>query len=454
MAERNSPLILGTEPIGKLLIQYSVPAIIAMTVTSLYNIIDSIFIGHGVGALAIAGLAITFPLMNLVVAFCTLVGIGGATISSIFLGQKDKVRATEVVHNVLIMCIINAVCFGGLTFLFLDSILLFFGASHDTLPYARDFMQVILLGTPITYVFIGLNNVMRATGYPRKAMFSSLLTVGCNIILAPIFIFSFDWGIRGAALATVVSQTVAMVWVLVHFANKKNFIHFDRRYSRLKVRVVAKIFSIGMSPFLMNVCACVVVIFINNALQHTGGDLAIGAYGSVNRTLMLFVMIVMGITQGMQPIVGYNYGAKQYERVRKTLRYGITAGVVVTTVGFVLSELFPHAIVAMFTTSEELVDLSVTGLRISCAMFPFVGCQIVISNFFQSIGRAPVSIFLSLSRQLLFLLPLLLILPTYWSTNGVWLSMPISDFIAFVIAVMALWIHQRKIRQKFQTVQS
>lgn len=289
---------------------------------------------------------------------------------------------------------------------------------------------------------------MRATGYPRKAMFSSLLTVGCNIILAPIFIFSFDWGIRGAALATVVSQTVAMVWVLVHFANKKNFIHFDRRYSRLKVRVVAKIFSIGMSPFLMNVCACVVVIFINNALQHTGGDLAIGAYGIVNRTLMLFVMIVMGITQGMQPIVGYNYGAKQYDRVRKTLRYGITAGVVVTTVGFVLSELFPHAIVAMFTTSEELVDLSVTGLRISCAMFPFVGCQIVISNFFQSIGRAPVSIFLSLSRQLLFLLPLLLILPTYWSTNGVWLSMPISDFIAFVIAVMALWIHQRKNQTK------
>lgn len=205
-----------------------------------------------------------------------------------------------------------------------------------------------------------------------------------------------------------------------------------------------------MSPFLMNVCACVVVIFINNALQHTGGDLAIGAYGIVNRTLMLFVMIVMGITQGMQPIVGYNYGAKQYDRVRKTLRYGITAGVVVTTVGFVLSELFPHAIVAMFTTSEELVDLSVTGLRISCAMFPFVGCQIVISNFFQSIGRAPVSIFLSLSRQLLFLLPLLLILPTYWSTNGVWLSMPISDFIAFVIAVMALWIHQRKSDKNFK----
>ena len=222
----------------------------------------------------------------------------------------------------------------------------------------------------------------------------------------------------------------------------------------MKKKIVVDSLAIGMAPFLMNLAACFIVILINQGLQHHGGDLAIGAFGIVNRLVFLFVMIVMGLNQGMQPIAGYNYGAKQYERVRKTLRYGITAGVVVTTVGFVLSELFPHAIVAMFTTSEELVDLSVTGLRISCAMFPFVGCQIVISNFFQSIGRAPVSIFLSLSRQLLFLLPLLLILPTYWSTNGVWLSMPISDFIAFVIAVMALWIHQRKIRQKFQTVQS
>ena len=447
MAERNSPLILGTEPIGKLLIQYSVPAIIAMTVTSLYNIIDSIFIGHGVGALAIAGLAITFPLMNLVVAFCTLVGIGGATISSIFLGQKDKVRATEVVHNVLIMCIINAVCFGGLTFLFLDSILLFFGASHDTLPYARDFMQVILLGTPITYVFIGLNNVMRATGYPRKAMFSSLLTVGCNIILAPIFIFSFDWGIRGAALATVVSQTVAMVWVLVHFANKKNFIHFDRRYSRLKVRVVAKIFSIGMSPFLMNVCACVVVIFINNALQHTGGDLAIGAYGIVNRTLMLFVMIVMGITQGMQPIVGYNYGAKQYPRVTKVLKITIYAATIVTTTGFLMGMFIPRLAVSIFTTHEELVRISAKGLRIVVMFFPIVGFQMVTSNFFQSIGMASKAIFLSLTRQMLFLVPCLLILPHYYGQMGVWASMPVADLAASLISGGMLWWQFRQFKK-------
>ncbi len=445
---RNSPVILGTMPIGKLLVQYSVPAIIGMTVTSLCNIIDSIFIGQGVGPLAIAGMAVTFPLMNLVIAFCNLVGVGGATISSIFLGQQDRVRATEVLHNVLVMCLVNAVCFGGLTLLFLDPILLFFGASPDTLPYAREFMQVILLGTPIAYLFIGLNNVMRATGYPHKAMYSSLVTVVVNIVLAPVFIFVLEWGIRGAALATVAGQFASMVWVLAHFVNKNSFIHFDRRYSRLRISVVGKIFSIGMSPFLINSCACVVVIFINNALRNHGGDLAIGAYGIVNRVSMLFVMVVMGITQGMQPIIGYNYGAKQYERVDRTLRYGIFAGVAITTVGLLLCELTPYGIVTLFTNSTELIDLSVTGLRISSSMLSFVGCQIVISNYFQSIGRAQISIFLSLSRQLLFLLPLLLLLPTIWSTNGVWLSMPISDFIAFVITIIALYLHRRKIRKQ------
>ncbi len=444
---RNSPVVLGTMPIGKLLVEYSVPAIIGMTVTSLCNIIDSIFIGQGVGALAIAGMAVTFPLMNLVIAFCTLVGVGGATISSIFLGQQDRVRATEVLHNVLVMCVVNAVCFGGLTLLFLDPILLFFGASPDTLPYAREFMQVILLGTPIAYVFIGLNNIMRATGYPRKAMYSSLVTVVVNIALAPIFIFSLKWGIRGAALATVAAQFVAMIWVLSHFFNKNNFIHFDRQHSRFRISVVGKIFSIGMSPFLINACACVVVIFINNALQNNGGDLAIGAYGIVNRVSMLFVMVVMGITQGMQPIIGYNYGARQYERVDRALRYGIFAGVAVTTVGMLSCELLPYGIVRLFTDSIELIGLSVTGLRITTSMLPFVGCQIIISHYFQSIGRAQVSIFLSLSRQLLFLLPLLLILPSFWSTEGVWWSMPISDFIAFVITIIALYWHRRKQRQ-------
>ena len=446
----NTPTVLGTQPIGKLLVQYSIPAIIGMTVTSLYNIIDSIFIGHGIGPLGITGLAITFPLMNLVIAFCTLVAVGGATISSIYLGQRNTERATDVLHNVVLLCIINAVCFGLITFIFLDPILHFFGASAETLPYARDFMQVLLLGTPIAFVFIGLNNIMRATGYPKKAMLSSLLTVGANIIIAPFFIFYLDWGMRGAALATVLSQTCGMLWVLKHFCDPKSFIHFQKGRYKLQKRIIISIFSIGMSPFLMNVCACVVVIILNNSLRNYGGDMAIGAYGIVNRMLTLFVMIVMGLAQGMQPIVGYNYGAHQFQRVRNTLKYGIIAGVSITTTGFLLSEIFPHAIVAMFTDNEALTDIANTGLRICCLMFPFVGCLFIISNFFQSIGKSPISIFLSLSRQLLFLIPCLVILPRYFGTNGVWSSIPVSDFVAFVIAVITLIIHFKKVNKKEQ----
>lgn len=448
MTEKQTPQILGSAPISRLLIQYSIPAIIAMTVTSLYNIIDSIFIGHGVGALAIAGLAVTFPLMNLVIAFCTLVGIGGATISSILLGQRDTLRATETLHNVLWMCLINAVCFGGLTFLFLDEILLFFGASHDTLPYARDFMEVILLGTPVSYVFIGLNNVMRATGYPTKAMLSSIITVVANVIIAPIFIFVLGWGIRGAALATLVSQTFGLAWVLHHFADKNSFVHFDKNYMRFKLSIVLRMFSIGMSPFLMNACACLVVIIINRSFIHYGGDMAVGAFGVVNRVLTLFTMIVIGITQGMQPIIGYNFGARQLDRVRCTLVYGIASGMIVTSVGFISAQLFPAAIVGLFTTDATLTEMSINGLRIACMMFTLVGGQIVISNFFQSIGKASVSIFLSLSRQLIFLIPLLLYLPRIYAINGVWASLPISDAIAFIVAALMLWIYYRRVQKE------
>ncbi|MEG2149902.1 MAG: MATE family efflux transporter [Bacteroidaceae bacterium] len=443
MSRENNPHSLGTDNIGKLLLQYSLPAIIGMTITSFYHIIDSIFIGHGVGAMAISGLAITFPLMNLVMAFCTLVGTGGASISSIRLGQKDKRGAIEVVGNVWMLSLVNAAVFGGLSLLFLDPILLFFGASEQTLPYARDFMQVILMGTPIFYTMIGLNNVMRATGYPKKAMLTSLLTVASNIILAPIFIFSFDWGIRGAALATLISQFIGMVWTLSHFFNKQSFVHFTRDCFKMKKRIILSIFSIGMSPFLMNVCACIVVIIINNSLKTYGGDLAIGAYGIINRIMTLFVMVVLGLTMGMQPIIGYNYGAGHVHRVKETLRKGIIVGVSITTIGFLACELFPHAIVGMFTDSKELIKLANTGLRIGIMMFPFVGCQIVISNFFQSIGKARVSIFLSLSRQLIYLLPFLIILPKTWGVEGVWSSMPVSDLLAFFTAVIILIVKRR-----------
>lgn len=443
----NNPHILGSERIGKLLVQYSIPAIIGMTITSLYNIIDSIFIGHGVGAMGIAGLAITFPLMNLVVAFCTLVSAGGSAISSIRLGQKDMDGATEVLNNTLMLCLVNAFLFGGISFLFLDEILRFFGASNDTLPYARDFMQVILLGTPVTYTMIGLNNIMRATGYPKKAMLTSMVTVVCNIALAPVFIFHFGWGIRGAATATVISQFIGMVWVVSHFLQKTSIVRLQPGFWKMKKRIISSIFSIGMSPFLMNVTACVIVIIVNNSLQHYGGDMAIGAYGIMNRLLVLYVMIVLGLTMGMQPIVGYNFGAQKHDRVKATLRLSIITGVCITSTGFIICELFPHAVSAIFTSDGQLIDMASRGVRIGIAMFPLVGAQIVIGNFFQSIGKAKISIFLSLTRQLLYLLPGLIILPRYMGLYGIWACMPVSDFFAFVTAVIALWIYVKKLKR-------
>ncbi len=455
MPNNSSPLTLGTQSISKLLVQYSVPAIIASVATSLYNIVDSIFIGRGVGPMAIAGLAITFPLMNLVIAFCTLIAVGGATISSIFIGQKNESKATDVVNNVMVLCLIHSVVFGGLTLLYLDPILRFFGATEETIPYAREFMRVILYGTPISYIFIGLNNLMRATGYPKKAMVSALLSVAVNVVLAPIFIFVLDWGIRGAALATICGQFCAFIWVMAHFLNKNSFIHFKRDNQWLTPVIIKRIYSIGLSPFLMNVCACIVVIFINKALLDYGGEngnLDVGAYGILNRTTMFFVMVVFGVTQGMQPILGFNYGAARWDRVKRTLKIGVGLGVGITTVGFVVTEAFPDAISSLFTRDETLTQIARDGFRIYFCCYPVVGCQIVIQNFFQSIGKPKLSIFLSLTRQLLFLLPFLIILPRYYGVNGVWASMCGSDLIAFVVAVVTLFFMTKKLNKQFSGV--
>ena len=439
----NTPITLGTESIGKLLIQYSVPAIIASVATSLYNIIDSIFIGQGVGPLAISGLAITFPLMNLVIAFCMFIAAGGAAISSIYLGQKDYRRATNVLSNVVKLSFIHSIVFGGLSLLFLDEILYFFGATDSTIEYAREFMRIILYGTPISYIFIVLNNLMRATGYPKKAMILALLSVLVNIILAPIFIFVLNWGIGGAALATICGQAISLVWHIIHFREKSSFVHFDKNHNKFSWSIIKNVYSIGLSPFLMNVCACIVVIFINKAVLDTG-ELAVGAYGIVNRVGMLFVMIVFGITQGMQPILGYNYGANNWERVKRTLNIGFIVGLLVTTLGFIVGELIPQQIASLFANDDTLIDISTTGFRISFMFFAVIGGQIVIQNFFQSIGKPMISIFLSLTRQLLFLIPTLLIFPRIWGVEGVWTSLAVSDILAFIVATITLVIIMRR----------
>ena len=446
MAGQKTPSALGTESIGKLLMQYAVPAIIAMTASSLYNMVDSIFIGHGVGTMAISGLALTFPLMNLAAAFGSLVGVGASTLISVKLGQSEYDTAQRVLGNVFVLNMVLGVAFTIIVMLFLDPILYFFGGSDQTVGYARDYMQIILLGNAVTHLYLGLNAVLRSSGHPQKAMYATIATVVINTILDPVFIYGFGWGIRGAAVATIVAQVISLTWQFKLFSNKDELLHFHRGIFRLKRKIVFDSLAIGMSPFLMNLAACFIVIIINQGLKKYGGDLAIGAFGIVNRLVFIVVMIVMGLNQGMQPIAGYNFGAKLYGRVNKVLRLPIIYATAVTTFGFLVGMLVPDLVVGIFTSDAELTELSVTGLRITVMFFPIIGFQMVTSNFFQSIGMAGKAIFLSLTRQMLILLPCLLILPQFFGVAGVWYSMPVSDLLASLIALVMLVCQFRKFR--------
>lgn len=453
MKKQITTLSLGTDPLSKLLPRYAIPAIIAMISTSLFNIIDSIFIGHGVGALAISGMALTMPIMNIASAFGSLVGVGAAAITSIRLGQGNKRAAEEVLGNAVLLNITIGILFGGLSLYFLDEILYFFGASEQTIGYARDFMHVILVGNVITHLYLGLNELMRASGYPHKAMYAMLLSVAVNCVLNPLFIFKFGWGVQGSAFSTVIAQCCALSISLHHFSRRSSFIRFHRDIFRFKAPIIGNIISIGMAPFLMNICTSIVVIFVNKALKTYGGDLNIGAYGVINRVVMLFLMIVFGLNQGMQPIVGYNYGAKQYDRVLKALRITISCAVCVTTAGFLVGQFFPREVAMLFvggdsTESNELIEAVTYGMKSVMIMFWAVGFQVVTGNFFQYIGKPKRAILISLTRQLIFLIPLLIILPPKFGLLGVWISMPISDTMSVMLAVVLLYFQVRAFKRE------
>lgn len=446
MDDKKATLELGTKPVGQLLMQYSIPAIIAMTAASLYNMIDRIFIGQGCGAMAISGLAVTFPFMNLSGAFGAAVGVGSSAMISVKLGQKEYETAQNIFGNSIVLNLIVGISFGLISFIFLDPILRLFGATDQTIPYARDFMQIILLGNVITHMFFGMNALLRAASKPKLAMTATIFTVVCNAILDPIFIFKFNLGIRGAAFATVLSQALAMMWQLYMFSDKKEFLHFKRGIYRLKWDLIKNIIGIGISPFSMNATACLVVIFINNELVSHGGNYAVGAYGIGNSIVFIFIMITMGLNQGMQPIAGYNFGANKYDRMMKVLNYTIIGATICTTTGWIVAEVFPHIFVGLFTIDKELTAIAVRGLRINAMLMPIVGYQMVITNFFQSIGKAKISIFLSLSRQLLFLIPSLIILPSFFGVDGVWASLPLSDFIASLFASWFMIVYMKRFR--------
>lgn len=442
---------LGTEPIRKLLIKYALPGIIAMTASSLYNIVDSIFIGHGCGALALSGLTVAKPFMDICAAFGSFVGVGASTLLAIKLGERDYRSANQILGNVIVLNIILSSLVMIVGLIWLDPILYAFGASKDTLVYAHEYMEILLWGNILTHIYFGLNNMLRSMGHPRSSMIATIVAVFINIILDPIFIFGWGMGVRGAALATIISQVIAVLWQMTIFFDKREIVHFHKGIWKLEKDITLSSFSIGMSPFLMNLAHCFVVIIINNQLKLYGGDMALAAYGVTNRLVFVFAMIVMGLNQGMQPIVGYNFGAHQYRRMIRAFELTSICATFVMGSVVLLGELVPEWMVRMFTHDAALIDISIHPMRIIVCALLVVGFQMVTGNFFTSIGMAGKAIFMSLTRQVIYLIPLALLLPMAFTQNpidGVWWSLPISDVLSAITAAIILITQMRKFRQQ------
>ena len=448
-AKANQFNVLAEKPVGKLLMQYAIPAIVAMAASSVYNIIDGIFIGQGVGPEAIMGLALTGPLMSLTAAFGAMVGVGAATLMSVKLGQRDYGTAQKILGNVLIMNITLGLVLGLVLLLFIDPILTFFGASEVTLPYARSFMTVILAGNVVTHLYLGLNALLRSTNRPQKAMFATFGTVILNCLLAPLFIFVLGWGIRGAATATILAQMCMLCWQVRLFSNKGDMIHLHRGIMKADFKIIHESLLVGLPQFLINLCACLVAAMMTRSLTTYGGDTAVGAFGICNRLILFIIMVVIGLNQGMQPIAGYNFGAGHYDRVLRVLKKALIVGSSITITGFVVGTFFSRPCVSLFAKdAPQLVDMASHALSCLVMMFPIVGIQIVSTAFFQSIGYAKKSIFLSLTRQLIFLVPAIFILPHLYADplEGLWHAAPVADALASVLAITLLLRQVRRFK--------
>ncbi len=443
---------LGTASIRSLLFKYAMPGIIAMTAMSLYNMVDSIFIGHGVGALALSGLTVAKPFMDICAAFGTLVGVGASSLVAIKLGEKDYRSANDILANVIILNVILGAIIMVVGLFWLDPILYAFGASDATIAYAHEYMEIILWGNILTHIYYGLNSMLRSVGHPRISMYATILAVSLNVALDPIFIFVLDMGVRGAALATIISQLVSVIVELIIFLNPKEVIHFHRGIWRLKRDITMRALGIGTAPFLMHMAACFVVIVLNNQLLRYGGDMEIATFGMTNRFIFFFVMIVMGIQQGMQPIVGYNYGAQQYDRMLRAFKLAVYCATCVMSFLFLFGEIWPEGFIRLFTHDELLIAQSITPARIMLAVMFAIGFPMITGNFYTSIGMAPKAIFLSLTRQVLFLIPLIIGLPLLFESLGiapiwgVWWSWPISDSLSVIIAMIVFHRDMRKFK--------
>lgn len=445
---------LADEGVGKLLVEFSIPAIVGMLVNSLYIIIDRIFIGRVVGAMAISGVSLTFPIGIIIMAFGMLIGIGAAARISIKLGQHKKDEAEKILGNAFTLLIIVSLIVTFFGMIFMEPMLRSFGASDNTIVYAKEFITIILAGCVLQNIGFGLNNIIRAEGNPKKAMTTMLIGCILNIILDYIFIYIFHFGIKGAATATVISQGVNTIWVLSYFRGKNSLLKLKTANFKLEKALVLSIFAIGMSPFAMQIAASAVNIILNKSLGTYGGDLAIGAFGIINSISTMILMPIFGINQGSQPIIGFNYGAKKHERVKKALKLATLAATVIATVGTLAVHIFPEILVQMFNKADvTLTQITVHGMKIFMIMFPLVGFQIVSSNFFQAIGKAKISMFLALLRQVIILIPMLLILPSIFKLDGVWMAAPISDFVSSILTAIFLMLEVKKLKEE-STIQS
>lgn len=443
---------LGTQSIRSLLLKYAMPGIIAMTAMSLYNMVDSIFIGHGVGALALSGLTVAKPFMDICAAFGTLVGVGASSLVAIKLGEKDYRSANDILANVILLNVLLGALVMVIGLYWLDPILYAFGASDETIVYAHEYMEIILLGNIITHIYYGLNSMLRSIGHPRISMYATILAVSLNVVLDPIFIFVLDMGVRGAALATIISQIVSVIVEMIIFLNPKEVIHFHRGIWRLRRDITMRALGIGLAPFLMHMASCFVVIVLNNQLKRYGGDMAIATFGMTNRFMFFFTMIVMGIQQGMQPIVGYNYGANLKDRMLRAFKLSVFCATCVMGVLWLFGVAWPEGFIRLFTHDEMLIAQSVAPARIMlCVMFA-IGFPMITGNFYTSIGMAPKAIFLSLTRQILFLIPLIICLPLLfeyigWTAIwGVWWALPISDSLSVITAAIVINRDMRKFK--------
>ncbi|CUH94606.1 putative membrane protein [Propionispora sp. 2/2-37] len=441
---------MGTEKIGTLLWRFSAPAIIGMLVNALYNIVDSIFVGNGVGEIALAAVAIAFPVMTVLMGFGMLIGIGAGSLVSIRMGENRTDEAEKILGSAFVLTLILAVCL-SLTFLvFLDQLLVGLGAETNVLPYAREFTSIILWGSVFLFIGFGMNNIIRAQGDPKTAMATMLISAGINIVLNPLFIFVFHMGIGGSALATVVAQTVSSIWVIAYFLGERSFLKLRLQYFTFDGKIIMQIINIGLSPFLVQIAASVVSIVFNYSLLSYGGELAVASIGIINRMALLLLMPIFGISQGVQPIIGYNYGARNYKRVIEAVKLGVYAASAISLFGFIVVQLFSENVVALFNQNPQLIEMGSGGLRLFLCMLPIIGFQVISANYFQAVGKVKQAIFLSMSRQVFLLIPLIIILPTIFGLTGAWIAAPIADLGAAIITAFFLFKELSKFKQVMQ----